>query len=413
MKKFIDIICSNKDQIIILIDQALVSGSNFIFGILLARFMGLENYGLFVMGWLLVLFVSSIHLAYIIKPLYTLYPKQKNKNHYLANLTAIQIIFSALTFLLVFVFCSVIINIYPEWNIPGIALNLAASASLFILSDYVRKLFFVLHRPISALGQDILYYIVLFTIFTVLVHLGRLSISTSFLAVNLSFILSISLSILLNKLNYPSFKRIKKTIKINWTFSKYLVGTALLQWLSANLFIVIAAGLLGPLAIGAIRIIQNIVGVLHVLFLAMENIVPLQASHILKKQGNAGVINYILKISKQALIPAILFIITIILFNKEILKFLYGQEYVQFHQLLTAFSILYLFIFLGTLLRFVIRTFENNKVIFQSYIFTSITSIAIAKPLISHLGLAGVMFGLFLMQFITIGIFLFTLKSEF
>ena len=56
---------------LIFIDQAIVSGSNFLISILVLRFIGIENFGIFSFIWLLLLFINSVQLAYIISPLLT------------------------------------------------------------------------------------------------------------------------------------------------------------------------------------------------------------------------------------------------------------------------------------------------------------------------------------------------------
>ena len=66
---------SNKP--LVFLDQAIVSGSNFILGILLARNLGIEGYGYYSLIWLVVLFFSSMQLASLISPMMSLGPKKK------------------------------------------------------------------------------------------------------------------------------------------------------------------------------------------------------------------------------------------------------------------------------------------------------------------------------------------------
>src|SRR3989339_1774999 len=61
-----------------LADQAMVSGVNFLTGILLARYLGLEEYGRFTLAWMAVLLCNSFQQAGIIAPMMSIGPKQKN-----------------------------------------------------------------------------------------------------------------------------------------------------------------------------------------------------------------------------------------------------------------------------------------------------------------------------------------------
>ena len=59
-----------------LVDQAMVSGVNFLTGIILVRYLGLEEFGRFTLAWLIVLFFNSIQFAAVISPMMSIGPKQ-------------------------------------------------------------------------------------------------------------------------------------------------------------------------------------------------------------------------------------------------------------------------------------------------------------------------------------------------
>lgn len=81
-----------------LADQATVSGANFITGILLARYLGLEEFGRFTLAWMVVLFVNSLQNAVVVAPMMNIGPQQspvKNLQYRSKDLCSGQI---ALTF---------------------------------------------------------------------------------------------------------------------------------------------------------------------------------------------------------------------------------------------------------------------------------------------------------------------------
>jgi O-antigen/teichoic acid export membrane protein len=57
-----------------LLDQALVSGGNFLISILITRLMGIEVFGLYSAGYVLVYLFFSVHNAWIISPLLSIKP---------------------------------------------------------------------------------------------------------------------------------------------------------------------------------------------------------------------------------------------------------------------------------------------------------------------------------------------------
>lgn len=405
-------ILAQKEKLTILFDQGVVSGVNFSIGILLTQFLGLEEYGLFALAWMVVLFTSSLHLAFVIKPLYTLYPKQDDKKEYLASLMGIQLLFSLITFIVVFALITAILKFYPAWGRPYIALNLSGIASLFIFQDYLRRLFFAQHRPFAALLMDLLGYGLQPILLYILYRQQMLSLTSTFAMLNIVFSLSILTAILVSYRYGLQYVHLKKTLKKNWQFSKYLLGTGLLQWFSGNLFIAVAGGILGPIAVGAVRIGQNIVGVLHVLFLAMENIVPVRAAELLTTKGEKSMFKYMGKITLQGAIPAIGLLALVLIFKDTLITTLYGAEYIRYDFVLMAFCGLYVLVYMGTLLRFVIRTLENNKIIFISYIITTIASLILVQPIVSQYGISGVLMGLFLVQLLSLSVYIYALRAD-
>lgn len=201
-------------------------------------------------------------------------------------------------------------------------------------------------------------------------------------------------------------------VKEHWTFSKWLTATALLQWFSGNLFIIAAGAILGPVAVGATRMAQNIVGVTHVLFLAMENIIPLRAAKAQSEGGNEMLFKYLWKFTLQMGMVTLTILAFISIFSYQIIEVCYGKSYLQYNGILIGFCLLYVIVFLGYPLRYAIRTMENTKLIFMSFIVSSVFSILCAYPVIKTFGLYGVVAGLMMTQCIGLSIYMWSLRKE-
>jgi len=411
LKQLLNITSKSTHQILVLFDQALVSGVNFIVAILLARLLGAASFGLFAFGWMLVLFASSIQLAFIVSPLFTLFPKHQHPNDYLRGAHSIQWLFSLVTFVMGFAVVKGVFIYQPAWEIKGVLFSLPLVTALFVLQDFYRRVNFTLKKPLRSLLADGIAYGGQPLVVLVLHQFEMLSIHHIFLAISALFGVAIIYSSTQLKLTLKPL-RIKNTITENWSFSKYLVGTALLQWVSGNFFIIVAGGLLGPIAIGAIRIAQNVVGVLHVLFSAMENIIPIKGAEILNQKGGLKAIRYFKTMLLKGGGVTLVVLLLIALFSKQVVALFYGVEYLAYVNVLLGFTGLYVLVFIGTILGFVIRTFEVNHIFFWSYILTTVFSLIAAKPIINQIGIYGVLIGLFVTQLINISFYLFKLNSK-
>jgi O-antigen/teichoic acid export membrane protein len=205
---------------------------------------------------------------------------------------------------------------------------------------------------------------------------------------------------------------LSQVVAQHWAHGRHLLATAVLQWSSGNVFIAAAGGLLGPAAVGALRMAQNLVGLLHVLFLALENRIPLEAARIRHGEGDGAMLAYMRRTALQAALPTLLLLVVLVIFRQPLLDLAYGMGHSAASEVLVAFAGLYVLIFLGTFLRFTIRTLQRNQVILLSYVITTVFSAVAAQPMVKSFGLAGVMAGLFIVHSINLTLYIHSIRHE-
>lgn len=404
-------------KIVTLGDQAVVSGANFIISLLLARYLGVEQFGLYALAWMVILGGSSLHQATVVAPLYSLYPKQEDKRSFLKNLCYTNLLYTPLVALSIWVFVTVSFWSKPAWSLPNGALLISLTAFLYITYDFLRREAFVQEKSVIVLIADIIAFgsqpiaILLFsssldlmTVFMITASLMAAGIAVLILSQLAHFI-----DIMVHTRTTTSWHNHMKTIL---NYAKYLMGTAILQWFSGNFFLIAAGGILGPVAVGAVRIAQNIVGVLHILFQAMENIIPVKAADLLHHQGKSSMYRYFKKMTTGTGLIVLLILTAIAIFREQIISLLYGIEYLPYQGILVGYCILYLLVFIGTMSRFIIRTVEKNGAIFISYLFTTAFSLFFAQDIITAYGVYGIIIGLLSVQVITLSVFSYSLKTS-
>jgi O-antigen/teichoic acid export membrane protein len=411
ISKLAKAILANQNKWFTFADQALVSGVNFLLGILLARFMGVESYGVFALAWMSVLFAASLQQAFVIAPLYTLGPKQANKQAWLTGQNTIQLLISLGMIPLIFFGTTILSFFYPQWNMPLLPTILSLLVAVHLFNDYLRRVNFLNHSPKKALIMDVIGYGLQPLLIALLWNMNLLSISTALISVLLANVLSIAFALFTSRFEV-STQGLGLSLKANWDYSKFLIGTAILQWFSGNYFMLVAAAVIGPVAIGAVRIAQNIMGVLHVIFIALENIVPVKAAEALNAGGTQSMMQFFKKVSLQTAVPVFGLIGLIAWQRSLILELLYDSFLELNASLLLAFCGIYVLVYLGTQLRFIIRTVEKNQRVFLSYIITSALSLISANYIIQTFDVMGVVFGIAAVQIISIIIYIISLKSE-
>jgi O-antigen/teichoic acid export membrane protein len=399
-------------RLTVLADQALVSGSNFVLGIVLARVLGLEGYGEYALAWMVVLFASSLHQAFMVSPLYVLMPVQQDRGAYAAALLRVQNVISwaAGTVLFGALWIAQATKLVPL-ELPVIA-SIAAVAVAFIHQDMLRRVLFALDRTRAALVLDLVAYGAQVPLVLVAAQLGAVQVSDHLFLIAAALAGPAIVVHLHLARTLSGSMALRQVVAQHWVHGRHLLATAVLQWSSGNVFIAAAGGLLGPAAVGALRMAQNLVGLLHVLFLALENRIPLEAARIRHGEGDGAMLVYMRGTALQAALPTLLLLVALVAFRQPLLELAYGKGHGEASEVLVAFAGLYVLIFLGTFLRFTIRTLQRNQVILLSYVITTVFSAVAAQPMVKSFGLAGVMAGLFIVHSIHLTLYIHSIRHE-
>ena len=391
-----------------LADQAMVSAVNFLTGIMLARFLGIEEFGRFTLIWLAILFMNSIQMAMISSPMMSIGPKQSHDecSVYYRAVIFQQILFSLFTFLFLFFGIRLVAIWMPEWEIIEVALPVAVVGFFFQNQDFIRRYLFSRQKVRDAFWNDAVSYIGQIILLVIAFSVYEIKILDVFwiIAFTSAMAVGFGLTKLENKLSNNS--DLKIITKRHWDFSKWSTLSTLLQWASGNLVFIFTGSILGAGAVGILKAAQNIMAVTHILFQAMENFVPVRASKIYIKHGKTALRLYKNKILLMGGGVTITFAFVVFIFSEELLGAVYGPEYSDYAYVLRWFSIIYIFMFMNFPLSAVLRAVENTKSIFYSQIISSVFVIACSYPLIQMFELKGALFSL-LISYVSIMLYLY------
>lgn len=404
-------IISKNNGVFTLADQGIVSGLNFTLSILLARYLGLEGFGIYATILLFIQFSSSIQNALIISPILSLKSKYSSSTTFNRTLFSIQLIFSLCAFIGCYLMAIAGEQLFHLKSLSSHSILVGAVAFGYSIFDYGRRVSFSNKKSHVAAGIDFLVAIVQFSIFLWLGIHEKISVSTVLVVQSCCYTFGGLAFVVFNQ-EKMHFNFCTKDLKVIWNYSKYLLWTTLLQWVSGNYYILIAGGIIGPTAVGIIRLIQNVFGVFNVLFLGLENLVLVKSSTLLHQQGKTAFKKYFrtsfLKIGSLTF-TSLLFLY---LFRSEITTVLYNDQLADQLTSFSLFTLLYVFVFVGTFIRFLVRTLEKNAMTFWSYLVCSGVSLIIAKPLIENFDEMGIVFGLIISQIITLSTYLILIKKD-
>ncbi|ABG60130.1 lipopolysaccharide biosynthesis protein [Cytophaga hutchinsonii] len=410
MKKYIPLLRMHSTKGFALADQAVVSGGNFLTSILYTRLLGLESYGTFILCWMIVLFISGLQQAFILSPMTTIYAYKTIQDKiklYLHTLLSMQIIFSLA--------CSIFVLLALQLNklfiqstyFKDLTFILPASIFAFIMHDFFRRYFMLMGKSFITLLLDVLStLLLLFLLYTNII----VEIKDVFKIIAFSYVIPATIGYFSSGMKI-GFPLIKYSVKAHWIQGKWLMATSVLQLFSGNYFIILAAGILGTAEIGIIRIAQNIVGILNVLFIAMESYIPISASKIFHNLGMEALIHYLKRMALQGVIITSFICILLALFTQDLIKILYSNDFIQYTPIVQIYALFYILVFISLPLRFAIKTIEQNHHILIGYAISTLFSLLTARFFIVEFGIYGVLSGIIITQLLTQLYYIYALKK--
>ena len=125
-------------KFITLFDQIVVSASNFFISILILRYLGIEEFGIFSFFWLIILFIGSIQQSLIISPLFSNAPKYKfsNLNLFYGNVFIQQITLIIFTIFIFYLFSKLFYFINSEYDLVEYFFSLSMLIIFFQLYNF-------------------------------------------------------------------------------------------------------------------------------------------------------------------------------------------------------------------------------------------------------------------------------------
>ena len=202
----------------------------------------------------------------------------------------------------------------------------------------------------------------------------------------------------------PTGSQIANRTSEHWHIGKWLMGQTLVYWAGPQFILYLAAILLSVSAVGAMAAARNIVGLVNILFSALENLVPSRAAQALQRGGKSELSRYLKRISILGG-SITLAIAGVASAAPELwLNLLYGDEYAGYGWVVIAWSIYCIIGFFHRPLSAALRALNQTKSIFSSHLAGTLFMFSVSYLSITLAGISGVMFILCVYQAIILGL---------
>lgn len=388
--------------IIPLTDQGLVSGSNFFITVILARYLSLNDFGVFSTIWIACISASALLQAIIYTPLFSMQAKfEERKKIAFRNITFIELLLIYLVSFLFILLLYLFLNSFGNLDVFEQIFSSFYFSLAYCLFDYVRKRLIAEVKNKAVLFFDLIIYCGL--IFSVMIpHSITLdfvieSFTLVYFIVSLLAVFMFKL-INLRSISSLSFREIMSIVSQQWHYSKWLIASSGFQFISGNAVVLVSGYLLTVSVISYVRMVQNIIGMLNPIYSFLDNHAQIYLSNVKARSGEIKYINTYRLIYISVIVVLLSLLIFIFVYSNNLLNIIYEIESEYATGLLRLMVVVSIFNTLNFLERLKLKVELKSKTIFNSYLISSTITLIIIYPIVINFSGYGVMFVLMMTQ---------------
>jgi len=170
----------------------------------------------------------------------------------------------------------------------------------------------------------------------------------------------------------------------------------MVYWLSSQIYLYLAAAILGAAATGTLKAAYVIFGPIRIIGFFLKSVLPNRFARTLAKEGNAAMAEQV-RVVYWMVAPFMgSFCLLVAVFAGPILRVLYGEKYSSETSVLMLYAIFAFVAFMAQIVACALRAKQLTKRIFASQMYASLVAIPVGWIIIKLMGINGAVVGMIL-----------------
>jgi len=378
-----------------LLDQGLITGSNFVMSILLARWWAPQAYGAYAVGFAVFLLILMLYQSLMLEPM-SVFGGSAYRNclrGYLKSLLVFHFGASAFILVVMFVAAAVVLRSNPVSGFSGALAGVGLAAPAVLLLWLAKRMFYLELSPAPAAGGALLYFVLLLGSLTLAHQFHILSPFSAFLITGIAALAGSSVLLMLLKAHLsvgedppPS---LRDAWRRHWQYGRWALAGSAFTWIPNYMFYPLVGSFCGMRQAGELKALMNFSAPVLQGYGALATLLLPYAARTQQNQGCSGSYALMCRISLISTAGAILYWCPLLLFKSSLFRLTYSGGYAQVAYLLPIAAIASIFwsAFLGPATA--LRAMESTAQVFAALFISSVVSVMIGIPAIRAWGVGG------------------------
>ncbi len=383
-----------------LTDQGLVSGSNFVISIVLARWLTPEQYGGFALVFAVFLLLSMAYQCLLLEPMAIFGAGEYGPRlrGYLKTLIAIHAIISGAIFAVLAAGAELAHMRGISGGLPGALAGIGVAAPCILLFWLARRACYLDARSGVAAAGAILYCATMMCGLWVVHSFGALSSFSAFLIMGLSGLLAAIVLFVLLRGSIATHEQPAPTAsaawRLHWGYGGWALAGAIASWIPAYIYYPLVGGFAGLGAVASLKALMNLAAPVTQLQAAFSMLLIPYATRRFRQGGEDSVVRLGRLLTWCGLAAAIGYWALIAGFQHTIFRALYAGRYPEVAALIPL-AALGSICWAGTFgFSTALRAMERPRLIFIGFGVAAAISLLAGIPATHAFGVRGAIWGI-------------------
>lgn len=394
------------------VDQALISGSNFLMGILLARWLPPDQYGAYALAFSTFLLVSLSYQSLLLEPqsVFGSSAYLDSPREYLGTLLWAHGALALAIFIILGISAGVAHGLGRSENFSGALVGVAFAAPCILLFWLARGAFYVRQAPQHAVTGALFYSALVLGGLLVLFRRGLLSPFTAFILMGLGALATST--VMLTRLN-PRLKlgtdnpTLRHVVQQHWIYGRWALASSVVTWIPWNIHYALLGHFSGLAGAGGLRALFNLTLPLAQACTALSLLITPYASRTHARGGARSLDGLSWRITSLFVGGAVAYWAVITLLRASALRFLYAGKYgelAHFVPWVAIASVLWTAVYGPAI---VLRAKQTPALVFCAYCASGAIALIAGAPASRAFGLQGTVWAIILSSAVALVVALF------